>query len=495
MPVPAGAATVPVMTEPDTRHVPTPGAAAVAVSNTAQALAMVGDLAMGQPPGHSARAAQLAARVAQLDGADPDAVIAARLVALLRWSGSTAAAAGFAVLTGDDVATRAAMLARTLPAGHAPAPASVMPLVQVHCEVAGDIAHTLGLPAAVAEGLRRVFERADGRGMPAGLHGDGIPATVFHAALAGDLEVLSRTHGIDTALRLVGQLAGRKYPAALVERIAPHARGWLAAPDEDAGLSPLAGAGADVPLALVADTLELKLPWLAGYSRRVAGLAGSAAALAGMPAAQRQCLERAALLHGIGRAAVPNPVWQRRGPLRAAEWEQVRRVPYWTARLAAQVPALATEAHLASHAYERLDGSGYFRRLPQEAVAPAHRLLAAAAAWTALCAPRPWRAAYAPAAAAALLAAQGTRFDRHAVDAVIAAAGAQPAGPRRSGVLSAREVQVLRTIGACANGREAARVLRISTGAVRTHLDSILAKLACATRAAATLKALTLELI
>ncbi|HEX8605692.1 MAG TPA: HD domain-containing phosphohydrolase [Pseudoduganella sp.] len=490
------------MIEPDTahdfKHDSAPDGATVAASDAVQALAMVGDLTMGQPPGHSMRTARLAARVAQADGLAPGGVADAHLVALLRWSGATASAAGFAALTGDDVGGRNAMLTRTLPAGHALTPAGVLPLVQVHCEIAGDIARTLGLPAAVEQGLRRVFERVDGSGMPARLHGDDIPAVVFYAALAGDLEILSRAHGLDTALRLVGQLAGRKYPAALVERIVPHARGWLADADNDADNDEAAGpppiAGADVSLALVADTLELKLPWLAGYSRRVAGLAQSAAALAGMPAAQQQCLARAALLHGIGRAAIPNPVWQRRGPLRSAEWEQVRRVPYWTARLATHVPALGAEAQLASHAYERLDGSGYFRRLPHDALGPAQRLLAAAAAWTALCAPRPWRAAYDPAAATALLAAQGTRFDRHAVDAVIAAA-AQPALPRRGGVLSDREVQVLRTIGGCASGREAARVLRISTGAVRTHVDSILEKLACSTRAAATLKALTLGLI
>jgi DNA-binding NarL/FixJ family response regulator len=40
-----------------------------------------------------------------------------------------------------------------------------------------------------------------------------------------------------------------------------------------------------------------------------------------------------------------------------------------------------------------------------------------------------------------------------------------------------------------------ARAMRISTGAVRTHVESILGKLGCATRAAATLRALTLGLI
>ncbi len=470
------------------------------VADTVQALAMTGDLAMGQPPGHSPRTAHLAARVAEADGAGPDGIATARLVALLRWSGSTANAAGFAALLGDDVAGRRAMLDRTLPAGHRLTPANALPLARVHCEVAGDIARMLALPAGVEDGLRHLFEHADGNGLPARLRGDDIPGVVRHVALAGDLEILSRAHGIDTALRLAGRLAGRKYPARLVECIVPHARGWLDASDGDAGVPPAAGGA--VPLALVADVLELKLPWLAGYSRRVAGLARAAADLAGLSAAQQQCLARAALLHGVGRAAIPNRVWNHAGKLRQAELEQVRRVPYWSARMATRVPGLAGEAHIASHAYERLDGSGCYRGLADEALAPEHRILAAAAAWAALVAPRPWRAPYAPAAAAALLAAQAGRFDRHAVEAVIAAARTGPAPPQAglpspplSSPLSDREADVLRRVSTGAGHAETARALRISTGAVRAHLDGIFDKLGCATRPAATLKALTLGLI
>ncbi|QBI02143.1 HD domain-containing phosphohydrolase [Pseudoduganella albidiflava] len=463
----------------------------VTAADAVAALATIGDLAMGQPPGHSVRVAQLAGHVAEADGAAPDAIVTARLVALLRWSGSTATAPGFAALLGDDVAGRGAMLARMLPAGHRLTFANALPLARVHCEVAGDIARRLGLPFAVEEALRHLFEHANGNGLPARLHGDAVPAAVFHAALAGDLDVLTRAHGLPAALRVIGRLAGRKYPAHLVKNMVPHARDWLDTVD-DAAL--LAVPGGDVPLALVADVLELKLPWLAGHARRVAAVARDAAALSGLPAAVQRCLERAALLHGAGRAAVPCMVWNRPGLLRKAEREQVRHVPYWTVRLADRVPALADEAHLAAHAYERLDGSGYFRGLTAQALTPAHRLLAAAAAWTALRSPRPWRAPYEPAAATALLAAQAGRFDRRAVEAVIAAAARLPA-TGRAGPLSEREADVLRRIGTGDSLANVARALRISTGAVRTHLDTIYGTLGCATRPAAMLKALALGLI
>ena len=49
-------------------------------------------------------------------------------------------------------------------------------------------------------------------------------------------------------------------------------------------------------------------------------------------------------------------------------------------------------AALASYAYERLDGSGYFRGVRVPALSLEARVLAASLAWVALRSPRPWRA-------------------------------------------------------------------------------------------------------
>jgi HD-GYP domain-containing protein (c-di-GMP phosphodiesterase class II) len=223
----------------------------------------------------------------------------------------------------------------------------------------------------------------------------------------------------------------------------------------------------------------------------------AAAARADLAPAQQQCLGRAALIHGMGRAAVPNTVWEREGKLSAADWEKIRLVPYWTARAGVQIPALRTEAALASHAYERLDGSGYFRNLDADALGLPHRLLAAACAYVALCMPRPWRPAYSPDEAARVLAEQAGIFDAQAVRHVIEAAGGEAvtAAPARKNLLSDREIEVLRRISLGESNKEAARVMQISPSTVRTHVESIFRKLECSSRAAATLKALTLGLI
>ena len=470
----------------------------ITVEDAVQVLALVGDLSMGLPPDHSIRTARLAARLAEDNGDALDACTGTRMVALLRWSGSTATAVGFSHLLGDDVAGRHAMVTRTLRGAGGLSFASVLPLAQMQCEVAGDIAALLGLPADGEASLRHLFGSHHRGDMQDALFARNIPRAVFYVRLAGDLEVLAPAHGTAGALRLIGERAGVKYPASLVQRLVPHAQAWLAALEEPSCAADYAGHDRRVPLRLVADVIELKLPWLTGYSRRTAALVRKSAALAGMLPLEERPLVRAALLHGIGRVAVPNMTWERPGKLDKADWEQVRKVPFWTARAGNQVPAVQAEATLASFVYERLDGSGYFRKARAEAMGMQERMLAAAAAFAALCSPRPWRPAHGEVAAATLLTAQAAagRFDRRAVEAVIAAARATaPALPQRDAAFSDREIDVMRHISQGATSREAARALRISPASVRMHVDSIFDKLESTSRPAMTLKALARGLL
>jgi HD-GYP domain-containing protein (c-di-GMP phosphodiesterase class II) len=475
----------------------------IIVEDAVQVLAMVGDLSMGLPSDHSVRTARLAAHLAEENGDGADACTGTRLVALLRWSGSTATAGGFANLLGDDVAGRHAMVTRTLAGNPNLTLPNVLPLAQMQCEVAGDIAALLGLKPEVEDSLRHLFGTHHRGDMQDLLFAPNIPRSVFYVRLAGDLEVLAPAHGTAGALRLIGERAGVKYPATLVQRLIPHAQAWLDSLDEPSCAADYAGHDRLVPLSIVADVIELKLPWLTGYSRRVADLARRGAALAGMLALEERPLVRGALLHGIGRVTVPNAVWTRSGKLEAADWERVRKVPFWTARAGAQVPAIAPEATLGSLIYERLDGSGYYRKLRGDRLGMQERLLAAAAALTALCSARPWRHAHGLPAASTLMTAQAVagRFDRHAVAAVIEAMGAmlprhgQVQPPVRDALLSEREIEVLRHVSLGETSREAARAMKISPASVRAHVDSIFQKLESRSRPAMTLKALARGLI
>ena len=155
--------------------------------------------------------------------------------------------------------------------------------------------------------------------------------------------------------------------------------------------------------------------------------------------------------------------------------------------------------NLASHAYERQNGTGYFRSVADEAITVPQRTLATAVAWTALCSSRPWRGPFSKDDASALLrdeALQG-RFDPLIVDAVLAAANGQQLKPpaKAATVLTDRETEVLARISQGESNKEVAHSLGVSPSTVRTHVESIFRKLECSTRAAATLKAYTLGII
>ncbi|MEX3896752.1 HD domain-containing phosphohydrolase [Paraburkholderia sp. BR10954] len=483
---------------------------AIRVFDAVKALAFIGDLSMGQPTDHSSRTAWLAARLAHASGLDESSRTAAVEASLLRWSGCTANASGFTDVLGDDVAGREAMLAlRPDWAGPLEALGGVSvaltPLTQIHCEVSSEVARIMGLERETEAPLRHIFEKWDGSGMPDRLAGAAVPDAVFVVWLAGDLEIFSRVYGLERALKSIAHQANARYPQRLAMIVIAQASQWLDA------LEHTEAARADNELMtpqmrqttsaeLIADVIDLKLPWMTGFSRAVAATAATCCERLALDAAAQDRLYCAGLIHGIGRAAVPNALWQSAGRLSASAWEKVRLVPYWTARAGKQTGALAQVAELASYAYERLDGSGYFRGVSGEALTLEARILAASVAWVALRSLRPWRDAMPADEGEKVLRAEADqgRFDSDVVDALIVSRPTSHGATRsrqQAASLSARETDVLRAISLGASNKEIARELALSPSTVRTHVESVFRKLGCSTRAAATLKGSTMGLL
>lgn len=482
---------------------------AVALLDVIRSLAFVGDLAMGQPTDHSPRAAWMAGQLAREMGADNAACTRATAVALLRWSGCTANAPEFAQLFGDDVSGRKALLAiqssgSSFRSGTRNKGSAFLSLSRIHCEVSGDIAEQLGLDEETQFALRHLFESHDGSGAPDGLRGDQVPIAVYMASVAGDLDIFNRLYGFDQACRLIGERADTLYPRAIADVVLTHARQWLAALDADPTLSGPCSleatlAGRTTSLEILAHVIDLKLPWMTGHSRSVAQIARNAAIHLGLDEVSQQRVYRAALIHGIGRAAVPNMVWDTPGRLAESAWERVRLVPYWTGRAARQIGSLAAEAEVASYAYERPDGSGYFREVKELSIPLEGRILAASVALAALRVERPWREAYPDHQAREMLMAEAEagRHDLAVVRALFdrrREVVRQPT-PSTTGLLTERERDVLRWISLGASNKQAAQKLSISPSTVRTHVESVFRKLECTTRAAATLKATQLGLL
>jgi HD-GYP domain-containing protein (c-di-GMP phosphodiesterase class II) len=240
-----------------------------------------------------------------------------------------------------------------------------------------------------------------------------------------------------------------------------------------------------------ADYVDLKSVYTLGHSSGVAALAEAAGKLVGLDEVECTSLRRAALLHDLGRAAVPTSIWERKGKLTTAEWEQIRLHAYFTDRILRRSPLLSELAPIAAAHHERVDGSGYPRNVPASMLSRASRLLAAADVYHALTEVRPQRPAMTPNEAAAELRNEmnAGRLDREAVSAVLEAAGhgrprttsARPAG------LTEREVEVLRLVARGQSNKQIAHALDISARTAQHHVIHIYAKIGVSSRAAAAL--------
>ena len=360
------------------------------------------------------------------------------------------------------------------------------------------------LDSEVVNALTCVFEHSDGSGQPLGRQGKEIPLSAQIVAVVSEFEIFARNFGMEKAQRMLTARSGSIHEKSLVEIVTKNADDWLSSLSQN-GTSMTEdrqhGPGLFVPLQLLADVIDLKLPWLLGHSRAVSRLADKVAVLLALPGPNRSRVRIAGLIHGLGRAAIPNAIWNKSGPLSAAEWEKARLSPYWTARAAKAIKGLQLEAEMASHTFERLDGSGYFRNTSQSGTPLDQRILPAVNAFLGMQADRPWRPALSRPEALAILkdlARQG-KFDIRIVE-IIEAASSQgvlktPHATAASDTLTPRETDVLRRISLGDSNKDAAAHLGISPSTVRTHMESVFRKLACNSRSAATLRASTLGLL
>jgi DNA-binding CsgD family transcriptional regulator len=158
-----------------------------------------------------------------------------------------------------------------------------------------------------------------------------------------------------------------------------------------------------------------------------------------------------------------------------------------------QSDALGPLARIVVQQRERLDGSGYPRGLPGNAISPLGRILGAADAYQAMREERPHRPALTATTAAAELRASVRvgHLDADAVDAVLAAAGHRV--PRRQdgpAGLTAREVEVLKLLAMSLSNKQIAARLVIAPKTVGNHIEHIYSKIGATSRAAAGLFAM-----
>ena len=104
-------------------------------------------------------------------------------------------------------------------------------------------------------------------------------------------------------------------------------------------------------------------------------------------------LEFAAVLHDVGKIAIPDEILNRKGPLTDAEWVHVRDHTRIGERILRDIPFLAPAASAVRSAHERWDGAGYPDGLQGEDIPLASRIVFACDTWSVMTSERPYRAA------------------------------------------------------------------------------------------------------
>ena len=167
--------------------------------------------------------------------------------------------------------------------------------------------------------------------------------------------------------------------------------------------------------------LEAKDPYTRGHSERVAGYALKLGAAVGLDASELERLEYAALLHDLGKLAVPGSLLVKPGSLTDDEMETIRKHPTRGAEMVAKIPPLRDLADFVANHHEWYGGGGYptSRKAPE---IPRYSLiLCVADSYDAMTTTRSYRPALShDEAIAQLIGGSGSQFDPLLVESFIA---------------------------------------------------------------------------
>ena len=319
-------------------------------------------------------------------------------------------------------------------------------MIELRCDRGADIVRHLDMGAAVAEGVRHLDEHWNGSGYPDGLRREQIPLISRICSVAQSLDAFAAAYGPDRALRIVRSRSKTWFDPELVwaaNSLASERLLWKnclptddvedtrsAVLDLDPGLrSDLSTERLDRICETFADVIDTKSPFTFRHSVAVTEVAQAIASELGLSAERRRIIRRAALLHDLGKLGVSNAILDKRGKLSDGEWAAVRQHPALSGSILRRVPALRGVAMLAEEHHERLDGSGYPRRLTARDICLESRVVALADNYAAMVESRPYRDPMDATVAIEILAADAVPLlDASCFAALEAASSQWPAG-------------------------------------------------------------------
>lgn len=143
-----------------------------------------------------------------------------------------------------------------------------------------------------------------------------------------------------------------------------------------------------------AKALELRDKETEGHTQRVTEITTHLAQAMEMSETDLVHIRRGAILHDIGKMAIPDSILNKPGPLKEDEWEIMRQHPDHAYRMLSPISFIRPALDIPYCHHEKWDGSGYPRGLEGKQIPMAAQIFAVVDVWDALLSNRPYRQAW-----------------------------------------------------------------------------------------------------
>jgi putative nucleotidyltransferase with HDIG domain len=295
-------------------------------------------------------------------------------------------------------------------------------MIQLRCDRGASIVRKIGMSEQTALAVRSLDEHWDGSGYPQRLKGTAISPLARVMAVAQHLDVFSVEQGAVQTMLILRQRSGRWFDPEVVkaaESLHKKSALWrqrspngVQASTDPAkavraaviALSPhennrLSASHTDLICEAFAEVVDAKSHFTFRHSMGVTKAARNIGRAMGLKPERMELLNRAALLHDLGKLRVPNSILDKPGKLDDAQWSVMREHPGLTRTILSRVKQFQELAEVAGAHHEKLDGTGYPRGLTAGRLSLEARILGVADMYGALTEDRPYRSGFSPAEA------------------------------------------------------------------------------------------------
>jgi len=170
----------------------------------------------------------------------------------------------------------------------------------------------------------------------------------------------------------------------------------------------------------LAATVDAKDHYTLGHSQKVSQYSVIVAEEMGLPERDLETIKYAALLHDIGKIALPDDIIKKPSKLSDHEFEIVQKHPIIGAKIIKEIEALAAMVPIVLHHHERYDGKGYPDGLKGEDIPVGARIVHVTDAYDTMVSARAYRDMLPPELAISELRKNaGAQFDPKIVDIFI----------------------------------------------------------------------------